>query len=190
MGQVSQSHDQTGDQLEGGSISLSHSKPTLTQALSHYRPQELIRLEQENNQLQNEIKAANEFQKELIDRVDHLKRCIQENNQKQFVGDRENERLKKMNEQLLREKVEIEFKLSEKIRKLEEEKEQAASPNQSSIGMIEGDGQEAQNREKRVSFVPEEFEKEMQNVRNATRTSNDMVEQSRKNNFHVSKPMA
>ena len=60
----------------------------------------------------------------------------------------------------------------------EKEQEQAVSPNQSSIGMIEGDEGEAHNKEKRVSFVPEEFEKEMQNVRNATRTSKDMVEAS------------
>jgi hypothetical protein len=78
--------------LEGGS--LSNSKPTLTQALTHYRPQELIRLEQENEQLDNELKASKEFQKELSDRVDHLKKCIEENNQRIFISEKESERLK------------------------------------------------------------------------------------------------
>ena len=111
--------------MEGGS--LTNSKPTLTQALSHYRPQELIRLEQENQQLDNELKASKEFQKELSDRVEHLKKCIQENNQRLFLVEKESDRNKRMNDQLLREKVESEFKLNERIKQLEKEKEEAGT---------------------------------------------------------------
>ena len=61
-----------------------------------------------------------EFKSELNERIDHLTRCVTEGNQKQFLNKKENERLAKMNEQLLREKVETEVSLKDQIKKLEE----------------------------------------------------------------------
>ena len=59
---------------------------------------ELIRLEQESNQLKSELETVQGQRQEHVQRIDHLSRALAETNQRQFLNERENERLSKMNE--------------------------------------------------------------------------------------------
>lgn len=113
---------------------------------------ELIRLEQENNQLKCELKTINDQRKEHTTKIADLSRALTETNQRQFLSERENERLHKMNEQILREKVEIQVRLEAEVKALKGN--EAANVVDSA----------AAAREKRVKFS-EDFEQDMRDVK-------------------------
>ena len=60
-------------------------KPEQAAKVQHYKPQELIRLELENDQMKSENEHLQAFGDELLQKVDHLTECIKECNSNIFL---------------------------------------------------------------------------------------------------------
>ena len=68
-----------------GSMSGIQKKSFQASNIEHYKPQELIRLEIEKNQLKSENETMQGFTEELKKKVDHLTNCIKESNSNIFL---------------------------------------------------------------------------------------------------------
>ena len=71
-------------------------KPIAAPSISHYKPQELIRLEIENNQIKSELETLKGYQNDMEGEIGHLKECIKENKTKDFLREQEDIRKAKM----------------------------------------------------------------------------------------------
>ena len=134
-------------------------KPIAAPNISHYKPQELIRLEIENNQLKSELETLKGYQNEMEAEIGHLKECIKENKTKEFLREQEELRKAKMAEQ--------EANAPPKVIETEE-------------SIIDG---KKMKRPKAKLDELDEFEADMLNVKQSIKETDDLIEQSKKNNF-------
>jgi hypothetical protein len=134
-------------------------KPIAAPNISHYKPQELIRLEIENDQLKSELDTLKGYQNEMEAEIGHLTECIKENKTKEFLREQEELRKAKMAEQ--------EANAPPKVIETEE-------------SIIDG---KKMKRPKVKLDELDEFEADMLNVKQSIKETDDLIEQSKKNNF-------
>lgn len=60
-------------------------RPTSAPSISHYKPQELIRLEVENNQLKSELETLKLYQSDLEANLQHMTECLKESKTAEFL---------------------------------------------------------------------------------------------------------
>ena len=67
--------------------------PTQSPNIQHYKPLELTRVEEENNQMKSELLLMKSFVDEFKDKNDHLMKCVAEGNTNTFIQAQEIKRL-------------------------------------------------------------------------------------------------
>lgn len=60
-------------------------RPTSAPSISHYKPQELIRLEVENTQLKSELETLKLYQDDLESNLQHMTECLKESKTAEFL---------------------------------------------------------------------------------------------------------
>lgn len=70
--------------------------------------------------MRSELEVLRQQNAEQLKKIEHTTRALTDANQRQFLSEKENERLAKMNEQILREKVEAQVRAEAEIKALKE----------------------------------------------------------------------
>lgn len=135
--------------------------PTQSPNIQHYKPIELIRVEEENLQMKSELITMQTFVDEYKNKNEHLTKCVQEGNTNKFLQEQEIHRLKGRYQQIHEKYIELKGE-DESIDELQESKKQ-------------------------VQFQDHEFETNLIDVRQTIKETNELIEYSKLNRFDQEK---